>query len=177
MCRQVVHAGSSLQDDQARLAALHARRSLRTWLDKDGSGRVHARLTPDGLARFRAWLHPFERYQFEQARRQGQREHAECYAADALLMLAEAAHTGCLQRAVDDPAQLQDTDDPDATNPAEDDAPDGETSQPELPLRVGPPATVIALIDHAVLVRGYVWAMNAASSKDWDQFRSPPSEI
>ena len=50
-CRQVVTAGRSAQDDEARRAALHRSRYLRTWTDGDGAGRLDARLTPEALAR------------------------------------------------------------------------------------------------------------------------------
>jgi hypothetical protein len=37
-CRQVVTAGRSAQDDEARRAAMHRGRNLRTWIDGDGAG-------------------------------------------------------------------------------------------------------------------------------------------
>ena len=80
------------QDDQARRAAIHHSRYLRWWTDPDGAGRLDARLTPDALARFQAYLHPYQRQQFDLARQTGGRERPECYAADALLVaLADTA--------------------------------------------------------------------------------------
>lgn len=132
-CRQVVTAGRSAQDDQARLAAIHQRRYLRSWTDRDGAGRIDARMTPDALARFQAYLRPFQTQQFEAARQAGSRERSESYAVDALLALAEAAH--CNKTSTE---------------------PDAPTGPANAVRKVGPPATVIALVDHAALVRGFV---------------------
>ena len=77
-CRQVITAGRSEMDDQARRVALHQSRYLRTWMDRDGGGRLDARLSPDALARFRACLRPFQTERFEMARRDGVREKPEC---------------------------------------------------------------------------------------------------
>ena len=133
-CRQVVTAGRSTQDDEARRAAIHRGRYLRTWTDGDGAGRLDARLTPEALAQFQACLRPFHTQQFEVARKEGRREHPDCYAVDALVALAitAAANSGA--------------------SPGCDANP--ETANPAW--KVGPPATVIALIDHAALVRGHV---------------------
>ena len=129
-CRQVVHAGRSAPHDQARRAGLHARRYLRSWIDPDGAGRLDARLSPDAYAQFRALLHPYQTAQFAAARQAGRPAHPDCYAADALLAALTAAGS---------------------PRPGP-----GHRSSPgdEHP-RVGPPATVIAVIDHAALVRGY----------------------
>ena len=132
-CRQVVRAGRSAQDDQARLAAIHRSRYLRQWTDRDGAGRIDARMTPEALARFQACLRPFQTNQFEEAWQAGSRESPEAYAVDALLALAEAAHTKRTCTESDVPPR-----------------PAGTAR------KVGPPATVIALVDHAALVRGFV---------------------
>jgi hypothetical protein len=133
-CRQVATAGRTAQDDRDRLAAMHRSRYLRFWSDRDGAGRMDARLTPDALARLQACLRPFQTQQFEMARRSGCRERSEAYAVDALLALAEAAHRH-----------------QPGTGP--DDAP-SRAAHPDR--KAGPPATVVALVDHAALVRGFV---------------------
>ncbi len=136
-CRQVLVAGRSAQDDQGRLAAIHRSRSLRFWTDRDGAGRLDARMTPDALARFQACLRPYQTQQFETARQAGRRERPDAYALDALLALAQAA---------------QAAHDNSAGTPQREAA---SGAAPEVP-KVGPPATVIALVDHAALLRGYV---------------------
>ncbi len=132
-CRQVVAAGRSAQDDQDRLAGIHRSRYLRFWSDRDGAGRIDARMTPDALARLQACLRPYQTQQFEIGRQAGSRERSEAYAVDALLALAEAAHINKTCTA--------------STAPS---------GRPDTGRRAGPPATVIALIDHAALVRGFV---------------------
>ena len=149
-CRQVVMAGHSPADDTARRAALHQGRYLRTWTDRDGAGRLDARLTPEGLARFQACLHPFQTEQFHAARRAGRREKPQCYAADALLALAghAAAHptnTPATGPARSEPAQ------PGSAQPGSGDAAGAGAAR-----RAGPPTTVVALVDHAALVRGHI---------------------
>lgn len=132
-CRQVVTAGRSAQDDQDRLAGIHRSRYVRFWSDREGAGRVDARMTPDALARLQACLRPYQTQQFEMARQAGSRERPEAYALDALLALAEAAHVN--------------------KTCTESDAPSGP---PHTGRKARPPATVVALIDHAALVRGFV---------------------
>ena len=132
-CRQVVTAGRSAQDDQDRLAGIQREPLLRFWSDRDGAGRVDARMTPDALARLQACLRPYQTQQFEMARQAGSRERPEAYALDALLALAEAAHIN--------------------KTCTESDAPSGP---PHTGRKARPPATVVALIDHAALVRGFV---------------------
>jgi hypothetical protein len=140
-CRQVVIAGRSAEADQARVAAIHRSRYLRYWTDRDGAGRLDARMTPDVLARFQACLRPYQTQQFEMARESGTRERLEAYALDALLAVAEAGHAN-------------------APSCQSDVSPGGQSQRGSGPAsksrKVGPPATVIALVDHAALVRGYV---------------------
>ncbi|MHB1536530.1 MAG: hypothetical protein ACYC1D_18345, partial [Acidimicrobiales bacterium] len=90
-CREVTTRSASAAEDRNRHEAIHRSRYLRTWTDRDGAGRVDARLTPEALAAFRASLAPFERHIFDAARRSGERERSECYGADALVAMARAA--------------------------------------------------------------------------------------
>jgi hypothetical protein len=149
-CRQVVTAGRSEADDRARRAAIHRSRYLRTWMDRDGAGRLDARLTPEALASFQACLRPFQTEQFHAARQAGQRERPECYAADALVALAAVGAAS--RREAGSAGRMA------STGPGE---PGGEA--PREPRksgvegrRLGPPAMVVAVVDHAALVRGHV---------------------
>ncbi|MHB1536292.1 MAG: hypothetical protein ACYC1D_17125, partial [Acidimicrobiales bacterium] len=90
-CRQVTTRAASAEEDRERHDAIHRSPYLRTWTDRDGAGRLDARLTPEALAAFRAGLTPFERQAFDAARRAGERERSECYAADALVAMARPA--------------------------------------------------------------------------------------
>ncbi len=92
-CRNARSAAADEADEQRRYQAIHRARSLHTWIDGDGAGRVDARLTPDALARLRACLQPFEHEMFETARRAGHRERHDAHAADALIAMAEAANS------------------------------------------------------------------------------------
>ncbi len=90
-CRAVRHQAQSRQDDQARLAAMHRNRYFRTWIDRDGTGRGSFSMTPDKLARLRAWMHPYQKAAFDRSRQAGNREQSDRYALDALMDMAEAA--------------------------------------------------------------------------------------
>ena len=150
-CRQVITAGRSELDDQARRAAVHQSRYLRTWMDRDGAGRLDARLSPDALARFRASLRPFQTQRFEMAREGGVPEKPECYAADALVALAAtavAAARGAVGGVGPDGVA--------GAVRADSGAGPAEADRARSGRRLGPPATVIALVDHAALVRGHV---------------------
>jgi len=184
-CRAVRHQARSRQDEQARLAGIHRTRHFRTWIDRDGAGRGSFSMTPDRLARFRAWFQPYQKAAFDRSRQAGVREEPDRYALDALLDMAEAAS----QWGAEFPDDADTGDDPEAGNgPTEravsvrdtgdrlDLLTDGlpgtmpatpvstnRTSTPaEAPSprdrrarRLGPPAMVIVVIDHAALVRGY----------------------
>ncbi|MHB1535280.1 MAG: HNH endonuclease signature motif containing protein, partial [Acidimicrobiales bacterium] len=168
---------TSAGEDRERHDAIHRSRYLRTWTDRDGAGRLDARLTPEALAAFRAGLAPFERQAFDAARRGRERERSECYGADALIAMARAAGSrgasgggasreGASGAASSGPPSSGPSPDgpspdepsPDGPSPDEpspdysppDDAPPSDDGAP------GPPAKVIAVVDHAALVRGYV---------------------
>jgi hypothetical protein len=118
--RAIRIAGRSAEDDQARRERLHRDRYLRHWTDRDGAGRIDARLAPDAYARWLAGMHPFEREVIDTARREGRREGFQAYKADALVAMAEVAVAG---------------------------------SEADAAKRI--PSTVVAVIDHAALVRGH----------------------
>ena len=132
-----------------------------TWTDRDGAGRLDARLTPEGLARFQACLRPFQTERFDAARRAGGREKPECYAADALLALAAHATTHHHHQHPHGRYPAAGTGDRDGRRAGVQggrrrDGTVGTARPAGAARRVGPPATVVALVDHAALVRGHV---------------------
>jgi hypothetical protein len=184
-CRAVRNQARSRQDEQARLAAMHRNRYFRTWIDRDGTGRGSFSMTPDKLARLRAWLHPYQRAAFDRSRQAGIRDEPDRYALDALMDMAESAS----QRAAEFPGippvgagpdSEREQTTPTAAFPHYPDPPgwcpdvsfDGlsddsvsatsaspgseELATPERRTRrVGPPAMVIAVVDYAALARGH----------------------
>ena len=68
---------------------LHANRCLRTSTGRDGALRGEFALAPLAGARFLAAIEVEQRHAFEAARRRGEHEAAERYAADALVALCE----------------------------------------------------------------------------------------
>jgi hypothetical protein len=91
-CSRVKNA--VVPDELANQRRLHKQRSLRHWMSDDGSVQLHARLTPDAGATVVSAVEALQRKIFEQARREGRRESAEAYAADALVELASNVTAG-----------------------------------------------------------------------------------
>jgi hypothetical protein len=77
-------------DDDARYERIRAARSLRSWTDEGGAGRIDIRGPLDATATVLAALAPFTRALFDQARADGRRERHDALAFDALVALAEA---------------------------------------------------------------------------------------
>ena len=75
------------QDEQAREAAVHENRSLRTFIDADGAFRLDARLSKSSGARILAALKSEARKVFDDARRSGVTESSRAYLADGLVNL------------------------------------------------------------------------------------------
>jgi hypothetical protein len=163
--KAVRNAAASRRDDSQRLAAIHRSRHLRTWVDDDGAGRISARVTPDHLAQFKAFLQPFAQRAFERARTAGGREASECYAADGLIDMAAAASAGpaardvtrrhrcdCGPRDVGDTPEGGAGEEPDAGPPRPTETPPDPPQPTETP--PGPPATVVVLIDLQAFRRG-----------------------
>jgi hypothetical protein len=141
-CQAVRTAAGSAREDQERLAAVFRSRYLRDWVDRDGAGHLEMSDTPDRVARVLAAMRPFERAAFERARKSGTRQSRECYRADALVELAQAATR--VRGSVTDSSDTDPADD--AADPSDAGGGGG---------RVGPAAMIIAVVDHAALVRGY----------------------
>lgn len=81
-------ARSSEADLAARHEALRRRRFLRTWTGPDGACRGEFSLAPADAAPLLARLEREREERFEEARRRGEREPLEAYAADALCALS-----------------------------------------------------------------------------------------
>lgn len=82
-------------DEIERYDRVHAARSLRSWTDADGAGRIDIRGPLDATAAIMASLAPFERSQFEQARTDGRPERHDALAFDALVALVAFAGEPC----------------------------------------------------------------------------------
>ena len=87
-CARVRAAATDVAEHHARL---HQRRSLRTWTDAEGARCGMWKLTPEAGAEVERALQPFTDAAFEAARRAGEREASEAYAADGLVAMAKAA--------------------------------------------------------------------------------------
>ena len=61
-------------DEHARYERIRQARSLRSWTDADGTGRIDIRGPVDATSRVMAALAPFERELFDEARADGRRE-------------------------------------------------------------------------------------------------------
>jgi hypothetical protein len=86
-CDAIKAAARSEKDAQRAYAAIHAKRYLRSWSESDGAVRLDALLAPLDGARALAAIAAESRHHFEVARRQGRREPAGAYGADALVSL------------------------------------------------------------------------------------------
>jgi hypothetical protein len=75
----------SLQDEARRYEAIRKARHLRTFIGRDGGFKGQLSLTPDAGAKVLAVLQPASDFFFDEARREGRREHSEAYLADALV--------------------------------------------------------------------------------------------
>ena len=77
-------------DEDARYERVRASRSLRSWTDDGGAGRIDIRGPVDATAKVLAAIAPFERELFDEARADGRPERHDALAFDALVALAEA---------------------------------------------------------------------------------------
>ena len=75
---------AALPDAEARRAAIHAERFLRTWGDAEGGWNLRMRDNPEVGAAIMAAILPIRDRLFAQARSEGRSEPSEAYAADAL---------------------------------------------------------------------------------------------
>lgn len=84
-CRQVHAAAVSHEDATERI---RRGRYLRHWIERDGAIRLDGRFAPDDGAPLLAVIEADAARRQREAKRSGQREPAEAYAADALVALA-----------------------------------------------------------------------------------------
>ncbi|MBJ7282680.1 MAG: DUF222 domain-containing protein [Acidimicrobiia bacterium] len=78
-------------DEAERHRQVHKSRSLKWWVGEDGACNLKGRMTVANGALVKAALAPFEDSIFKQARKSGNHERPEAYAADALMALCEKA--------------------------------------------------------------------------------------
>ena len=78
-------------DEVERHKRIHKNRCLKTWTDQDGAFNLKARMTVANGALVMAALTPFQDEIFKVARKSGNHETPEAYAADALMALCEKA--------------------------------------------------------------------------------------
>jgi hypothetical protein len=138
-CRRSVARADRHPDGRRR--RIHRDRSLCTWSELDGTFRLSARGPAEDGATILAALGPYQRFAFEEARRQGQRESEAAYRFDALVAMADEA--------------LRREGEPEAPAPG----PGAETAEPNEPpgpRRTGPPAKLIVRVDLEALGRGSV---------------------
>ena len=86
-CLRAKARARSAEDNRAAHERLRAARFLRHYTDGDGAFRLEGSFTPDAGARLLAALKPTRTVLFDEARRQGLREHPDAYGADALVAL------------------------------------------------------------------------------------------
>src|ERR1700722_9244398 len=86
-CLRAKARARSAEDNRAAHERLRAARFLRHYTDGDGAFRLEGSFTPDAGAKVLAALKPTRTAIFDEARRQGLREHPDAYGADALVAL------------------------------------------------------------------------------------------
>lgn len=87
-CARVKAAATDMEERQREI---HRRRSFRAWTDADGARCGMYKMTPDAAAEIERAIKPFANAAFEVARRSGERESSEAYAADGVLAMARAS--------------------------------------------------------------------------------------
>ena len=147
-CRQIALSSRSREDDQDKARRQRESSYYRTYMDRDGMGRLDGRLAPLEFAKLRSLFCPFEREAFDAARQRGERASEDRYRVDALLAMAQAAHDNFTPPA-GNPTSPNQPHGPQELLPT--DAHPGGATEPKRRL----PAMVIAVIDHAIFARGY----------------------
>ncbi|CAB4772811.1 MAG: DUF222 domain-containing protein [Actinobacteria bacterium] len=82
---------ASATDEAERHRQVHKSRYFKSWTDLDGSFNVRGRMTSANGALVMAALKPIQDEIFKAARKSGEHERPEAYAADALMVLCEKA--------------------------------------------------------------------------------------
>ena len=91
-CDDVKSSSKSNAEEIDRYEQIRRSRSLRTWVDHQGAGRLEAKVTPDALAVLRGCLGHFERQVLKDIPERD--EPRVAYQADALVAMAKAAISG-----------------------------------------------------------------------------------
>ncbi len=81
-------------DPDATQRRIHARRSLRSWVDAEGIGHAHLTGTPSAIARIMAAVQHRAEKVFAAARTEGRRERSDAYQFDALEQLVTTPGDG-----------------------------------------------------------------------------------
>ena len=87
-------AARSQLEDERRYEEVRRARHLRTYTGRDGGLKGQFSLTPDAGAKVLAVLQPASDFFFEEARREGRREHNDAYMADALVAVVTGEWPG-----------------------------------------------------------------------------------
>jgi hypothetical protein len=86
-CRRVRARSAGEADARARYEEIRRNRYLLMWTDRDGAGRLEAKLTPDAMARVMSGINAETNAIYDEARKAGRHEPPIAYAADALVSL------------------------------------------------------------------------------------------
>ena len=87
-------ARRSVEDEALRYETIRKARHLRSFMGRDGAFKGQLSLTPDAGAKVLAVLQPASDFFFDEARREGRREHNEAYLADALVAVVTGMWAG-----------------------------------------------------------------------------------
>jgi hypothetical protein len=170
-CLRAKARARSAEDNRAAYERIRAARFLRHYTDGDGAFRLEGSFTPDAGARLLAALKPTRTVLFDEARRQGLREHPDAYGADALVTLLTGerqrwsraprgddgrtdADRGPADRVPPDPYAGSDSGDSETETETDTETDQDTTGCPSTAFP--PPASVHLRVDLAALRRGHL---------------------
>ncbi|MGH9125380.1 MAG: hypothetical protein ACRDZ8_11745 [Acidimicrobiales bacterium] len=91
--QQCGEAKADVVDREERRRQIHRRRRLRWWTDPEGEAHISGNGNPEDIAQVASFLQPLADAQFDQARREGRREHPDAYRFDALINYCTTANS------------------------------------------------------------------------------------
>jgi hypothetical protein len=160
-CLRTKAKARSAEETHAAYERIRAARYLRHYTDRDGAFRLEGLFTPDAGAKLLAALKPTKTVIFDEARRQGLREHSQAYEADALVALLTGERPPA-------PRARTDSDQPGSDQPGSDQAESDQAESDQAgsrragldcrPTGFPPPASVHLRVDLAALRRGQLEA-------------------